>query len=204
MGKILHTLFHFGKHDMKILTTLSTHLQGIASIRSFLFLTMIMFGLGYAMLSSASPSEELMALANGLNVPDTQFWRSTDALYSQLADYGEYGIHLYLTRISPVDLFIPIAQALFLAIPITLVFQRAFDANSVWQLLNTIPFAAMAGDYLENASIATIMLIYPNRLDALASISALFTAVKFIASFASIGLIVAGFIVWLVKRNTSK
>ena len=145
---------------MKSLTALSTRIQGIASIRSFLFLTLIMFGLGYAMLSSASPSEELMALANGLNVPDTQFWRSADALYSQLADYGEYGIHLYLTRVSPVDLFIPIAQALFLSIPITLVFQRAFDTNSVWQLLNTIPFAAMVGDYLENASVATIMLVY--------------------------------------------
>lgn len=189
---------------MKSLTILSTRIQRIASIRSFLLLTLIMFGLGYAMLSSASPSEELMALADGLNVPDTQFWRSADALYSQLADYGEYGIHLYLTRVSPVDLFIPIAQALFLSIPITLVFQRAFDANSVWQLLNTIPFAAMVGDYLENASIATIMLVYPGRLNALASVSALFTAVKFIASFASIGLIAAGFIIWFIKRSASK
>ncbi len=189
---------------MNSLTTLSKRIQGIASIKSFLFLTLIMFGLGYAMLSSASPSEELMALADGLNVPDTQFWRSADALYSQLADYGEYGIHLYLTRVSPVDLFIPIAQALFLAIPITLIFQRAFDEKSVWQLLNAIPFAAMAGDYLENASIASIMLAYPNRLDALASVSAIFTAIKFIASFASIGLIVAGLVIWLTKRSVSK
>ena len=189
---------------MKSLTALSKRIQGIASIRSFLFLTLIMFRLGYAMLSSASPSEELIALAGGLNVPDTQFWRSADALYNQLADYGEYGIHLYLTRVSPVDLFIPIAQALFLSIPITLVFQRAFNTNSAWQLLNTIPFAAMVGDYLENASVATIMLVYPDRLDALASASALFTAVKFIASFASIGLIAVGLIVWFIKRITSK
>ena len=62
----------------------------------------------------------------------------------------------------------------------------------------------MIGDYLENASVATIMLVYPNGLDALASITALYTAVKFIASFASIGLIVAGLIVWFVKRITSK
>lgn len=145
-----------------------------------------------------------MALAGGLNVPDTQFWRSADALYNQLADYGEYGTHLYLTRVSPVDLFIPIAQALLLSILITLIFQRAFYMNSIWQFLNTIPFAAMVGDYLENASILTIMLAYPNRLDALASASALFTAVKFIASFTSIGLIAAGLIVWFVKRITSK
>lgn len=184
---------------MKILTTLNKQIQQIASVRLWLFLTIIMFGLGYAITSSVSPSEELMALADGLNVPDTQFWRSADALHNQLTDYGEHGRRLYLTRISPVDLFIPLAQALFLSVATTLVFQRAFDANSGWQLLNTLPFAAMVGDYLENASIVSIILAYPNRLDALAAAAALFTAVKFIASIASIGLIIVGVVVWLVK-----
>ena len=189
---------------MKLLNDLNKRIQQIASVRLWLLLTLIMFGLGYAMTSSISPSAELMSLAGGRNVPDTQFWRSADSLYNQLTDYGAHGRCLYLTRVSPVDLFIPIAQALFLSIPITLIFQRAFNTNSAWQLLNTIPFAAMVGDYLENASIATIMLVYPDRLDALASVSALFTAVKFTASFASIGLIAAGLIVWFIKRITSK
>lgn len=185
---------------MKILTALNKNVQQIASFRLWLFVTVLMFGLGYLMLSSFSPSAELMTLAHGRNVPDAQFWRSADALYSILSDYGMYGIHLYLTRISPVDLFIPLGQALFLSITITLIFRHAFDStNSDWQMLNTLPFAAMIGDYLENASIASIMLSYPNRLGALAVAAGLFTFIKFIASIISIVLIIIGLIVWLAK-----
>ena len=185
---------------MKILTALNHRIYQAASARLLLLLTIILFGLGYAITSSISPSAELMALAHGRNVPDAQFWRSADTLYSILSEYGMYGIHLYLTRISPVDLFIPLGQALFLSITITLIFRHAFDStNSDWQMLNTLPFAAMIGDYLENASIVSIMLSYPNRLGALAVAAGLFTFVKFIASIISIGLIIIGLIAWLAK-----
>ena len=174
--------------------TFSQRIQQAASIRLLLLLSVVMFCLGYAITSSISPSEELMALAHGRNVPDAQFWRPADALYLQLADYGEYGRRLYLARISPVDLFIPLAQALFLSVAISLAFRRAFDTNSRWQRLNVLPFAAMVGDYLENASIVSIMLAYPNRLEILAGAAAIFTALKFIVSFASIGLILTGLV----------
>jgi len=185
---------------MKLLNDLSRCIQQIASVRLWILLTLVMFGLGYAMTSSISPSAELMTLADGRNMPDTQFWRSADSLYGQLSDYGAHGRQLYLTRVSPIDLFIPLAQVLFLSIAITLVFRNAFHLDSGWQLLNTLPFAAMVGDYLENASIVSIILAYPNRLDTLALAAAFFTAIKFIASLASIGLIILGSIVWLVKQ----
>ena len=174
--------------------TFSKRIQQAANIKLLLVLSAIMFCLGYAITSSISPSEELMALAHGRNVPDAQFWRPADALYLQLADYGEYGRRLYLARISPVDLFIPLAQALFLSVAISLAFRRAFDTNSRWQRLNVLPFAAMVGNYLENASIVSIMLAYPNRLEILAGAAAIFTALKFIVSFASIGLILTGLV----------
>jgi hypothetical protein len=188
---------------MKILTALNHRIYQAASARLLLLLTIILFGLGYAITSSISPSAELMALAHGRNVPDAQFWRSADALYSQLTDYGEYGRHLYLTRISPIDLFIPFAQAMFLSVAIALVFRRAFNANSNWQWLNILPFGAMVGDYLENACLVSIILAYPNRLDVLAIAAGLFTAVKFIVSMASIGCLTVGMVVWLGKRAGS-
>ena len=174
--------------------TFSKRIQQAANIKLLLVLSAIMFCLGYAITSSICPSEELMALAHGRNVPDAQFWRPADALYLQLADYGEYGRRLYLARISPVDLFIPLTQALFLSVAISLAFRRAFDTNSRWQRLNVLPFAAMVGNYLENASIVSIMLAYPNRLEILAGAAAIFTALKFIVSFASIGLILTGLV----------
>lgn len=186
---------------MKLLNDLNKRIQQFASLRLWLLLTLIMFGLGYAMTSSISPSAELMSLAGGRNMPDTQFWRSAYFLYSQLTDYGAHGRRLYLTRVSPVDLFIPLAQALFLSVAITLLFRQVFQPDSAWQLLNTLPFAAMIGDYLENVSIVSIILAYPNRLDTLALASAFFTAIKFIASLASIGLIILGAVIWLMNKG---
>ena len=67
--------------------------------------------------------------------------------------------------------------------------------------MNRLPFAAIVGDYPENASIVSIIAAYPNRLDALALAAAFFTAVKFIASLASIGLIILGAVVWLMNKE---
>jgi hypothetical protein len=182
---------------MNTLSAVSKTLQNKANIGLLLIITVIMVGLGYMITSSVSPSAELMELAHGRNVPDAQFWRTPDTLYTQLTDYGEHGRRLYLTHISPFDLFIPLGQALFLSFAITLVFQRAFKADSRWQLLNTVPFGAMIFDYFENISTVTIMLFYPTRLTALAAAATIFTALKFIISVASIALIPLGLIAWL-------
>jgi len=169
-----------------------------ASFSRLLLLTVIMMDLGILVISPISPSEELMALANGRNVPDTQFNRSAADFYDQLAAYGENCRRLYLTRISPVDLFIPLTQALFLAVAISLAARRALAPGSDWQLLNLLPFVAMLGDYLENASIAGLMQAYPTRLDGLAM---LFTAVKFIFTITSVGGMLLAGVAWLSQRG---
>lgn len=186
---------------LTLLLQLNKTIQQRASGRLLLLLTAVMFGLGYLVISSFSPAAELMALTNGRDVPDTQFLRSADDLYRQLADYGAYGRRLYLTRISPVDIFIPITQALFLSVAIALTCRRALAPESGWQMLNLLPFVAMVGDYLENVSIVVLMLAYPTQLAFLASASGVFTAVKFIFSIGSAGCILAGAAVWLVKRE---
>ena len=186
---------------MKLLLNLNQSIRQIANFRLLLLLTVLLFGLGLLVVSPFSPSAELMALADGRDVPDTQFNRSAEDLYRQLSAYGDYGRHLYLTRISPVDLFIPLAQALFLAVAISLVFQRAFSPASRWQMINLLPFVAMLGDYLENVSMICLMLAYPTRWELLANVSGWFTAVKFIFSIASVGCIAAGSVIWLMKRG---
>lgn len=184
-----------------MLLKMSIAIQQRATFKLLLVLAIVMLGLGYMVTSSFSPSEELKTLANGRDVPDTQISRSADDFYRQLGDYGENGRQLYLTRISPVDVFIPITQALFLSVAITLVFRRAFAPESRWQVLNLLPFMAMVGDYLENISMVVLMLAYPTRLAMLATASAIFTTVKFVFSVISVGSIVAGIVVWLIKRS---
>ncbi len=184
---------------MHHLLNLSQKLQRFASLRSFLILTLVMFVLGVLMISSVSPSSELKALSGGRDVPDTQFRRAPEMLYQQLTDYGEVGRHLYLTRVSPVDIFIPPAQMLFLSVAISLLLPVLFSPVKNWQLLNLLPLPAMLGDYLENWSMITIMFAFPDRLDLLASAATFFTAIKFIFSFASIFIILVGLIFWLAK-----
>ncbi|MBZ0278984.1 MAG: hypothetical protein K8I60_22755 [Anaerolineae bacterium] len=188
---------------MNPLARLSSFIQQRSSGRLLLLLTVVMIVLGILMVSPLSPSEELMALANGRNVPDAQIWRTPDDLYSLLADYGAYGIQLYLTRVSPVDLFIPIGQALFLAVALSLVLRRITAAGNRWRMLNLLPFVAMAGDYLENISIVAIMRAYPTHLDTLAGAATLFTFVKTVVSVAAVVLILAGLVMVLVKRMRS-
>ena len=67
--------------------------------------------------------------------------------------------------------------------------------------MNTLAFAAMVGDYPENVSIVSIIVAYPNRLDALALAAAFLTHIKFIASLSSIGLIILGAVVWLMNKE---
>lgn len=184
---------------MRALQNLSQRLQRFASLPIFFTLTLVMVILGVLMISPISPSDELKALANGQDVPDTQFWRSPDVLYRQLTDYGETGRELYLRRVSPVDIFIPPAQMLFLSVAISLLLPTLFSSVNRWQLLNLVPIPAMIGDYLENWSMIVIMLAFPARLNVLANAAAVFTALKFIFSFASILIILVGLVLWLTK-----
>lgn len=59
----------------------------------------------------------------------------------------------------------------------------------------------MLGDYLENVSIAGLMLAYPVRWELLAMVSAGFTAVKFSFTLASVGGILLAGAVWLSQRG---
>lgn len=118
---------------MQTVQSFSNFIRQQATVPRLLLLTVLMVGLGILVISPISPSAELMTLANGRNVPDTQFNRSAADFYDQLAAYGEDDRRLYLTRISPVDLFIPLTQALFLATAISLAARRTFAPGSNWQ-----------------------------------------------------------------------
>ncbi len=57
----------------------------------------------------------------------------------------------------------------------------------------------MIVDYLENASIVTMLLNYPRRLDAIAWAANLFTVTKFWLSDLELILILIGLLGWLGK-----
>lgn len=165
-----------------------------------LVLTVVMAGLA-VVVAAWFPSQQLQALAGGSDLPDLQPWRDPDALLAQIDAYGEVGRRLYLTHVTPVDVVIPVAQMLFLAVGTALLLRRVLPKASRWHLLALVPLLAMVGDYGENVAFGTLMWIHPVRFRPLAAASTWFTALKFGGAAASIAIAIALLLILVIART---
>ncbi|MCA9874987.1 MAG: hypothetical protein H6659_19900 [Ardenticatenaceae bacterium] len=173
----------------------------LSTRRNFLILLAIFVGLNLFLAGPVSPFSRLQAMSGGASLLDLQFLYSPDEAYELLTAYGVNGRAFYLSVLAPIDLVTPLLMALFLAITLSMALQGAFPADSRWQKLALLPFVAMLGDYLENMAIVALMLAYPIRLDGVAVMAALFTAVKFIFTIASVGSIILASAIRLGQRE---
>jgi len=91
-----------------------------------------------------------------------------EAIYQRLTAYGEVGRRNYSFRNVTVDILLPLSVLPFLFLlmfrALALVPQRRF----VRALLCSLPFAYVTFDFVENATILSLLANYPNRLDGLA------------------------------------
>jgi hypothetical protein len=118
--------------------------------------------------------------------------------YQHLSSYGDQGRRLYSIIELTLDLIYPFISAMLFSLLILYTFQRAFPAHAWTHKLALIPLAVMLADYLENASIVTMLLSYPRQLPLLAAISNVFTVTKSALSWFELILIV-GLIGWLMR-----
>lgn len=182
-----------------MLNRLHYRMQTISSLKILVVLLVIFSVLiGIFMFSPFSPVDTLNEYSGGVGVLDSEFYYTSDRAYEILTAFGEKGRQFYVSVIFPIDLFIPILQALFFSVAITVVFQRAFSIDNPIQKLNLLPFAAVVADYLENIAIFSLIVAYPTRLNAVAALAGYFTAVKFILIIGSFIFLVMGILrlVW--------
>lgn len=180
-----------------MINKLHAHLLRIATRRHFLILLTVFIGINLLLLSPLSPFTTLLAYSGGVGLLDVIFLYTPDTAYDVLTAYGAAGRDYYLSVLFPIDLVTPILMNLFLSLTITLVLRRAFPPDAPVHRLNLLPVVAMAADYLENGAIVALILAYPARLDGVAVAAAAFTAVKFIATFASALTLAFGLAAWL-------
>ncbi len=135
-----------------------------------------------------------------IGIVDTMFAYTPDQVYQKIPAYGVQGRQLYALTELTIDLVYPALYNLFLILTMTLVFRQAFPGQSAWQKLRYLPFAVWASDYAENICIAILLLSYSQRLNALAWVASFFTTTKWSVGIASLGLVVMGLVVWLIKR----
>jgi hypothetical protein len=119
--------------------------------------------------------------------------------YQLIRSYGEEGRHYYALIEVTLDLVYPILWALLFSLLTIYLFRRAFPPNSFWQNLPLLGPIVMLVDYLENASIITMLLSYPRRLEFLAQVANIFTGTKSVLSWLQLILIVIGLLGWVGK-----
>ncbi len=133
-----------------------------------------------------------------------EFNYSPDRAYQVLQAYGADGRAFYASTFVIIDFFTPILMNLFLAMTISILFRQVFLPDSPLQRLNLLPMIAMIGDYLENLGIVLMIRSYPDQLIGLARFAAFSTNLKFVFTIASGVCILAGVVIWMMKRRQGR
>jgi hypothetical protein len=123
--------------------------------------------------------------------------------YQHLESYGSEGRQQYLIIELTLDLIYPLTNALFFSLLIIYSFQRGFPAHPWTRWLALIPLAELAVDYLENASVVSMLLRYPERMPAIAAASNVFTIAKFSLTAPEL-IFVVGLGAWLIRSVRSR
>jgi hypothetical protein len=138
------------------------------------------------------------ALTGGARVPDLALFSGPGALYERIAAYGAEGRAFY-AWFFVADFLYPLAAGA-LCVLLALFLTRASHAAR-WEWLVLLPAGSTGADWAENSFLLVLVCAFPRRLDPLAAIAGVLTAVKF-ALIAATALALAGLTArWLVARR---
>ncbi len=140
-------------------------------------------------------------LSGGIGALDFLIAYTPEQAYSMITAYGHQGRQYYATIALTLDTIFPLASALLFGLVLTYVFHRGFARKSVLQRALLVPPAALAADILENLSIVTILLAYPQELPPVALMASAFSTVKWTAIAAQGALVVIGLVAWLIRKG---
>ncbi len=145
-------------------------LSKLARGRNILLLLGLFFFMNLVVIPAVYPTFQTLDTLSGYSVSEA---------YRYLSSYGAEGRQLYLVIELTLDLVYPFTTALMFSLLILYTFQRAFPMHTWTHKLALIPFAVMLADYLENASIVTMLMNYPRQLPFVAAAANVFTRTKF-------------------------
>lgn len=154
----------------------------------------------------------LFLLANLVIIPaiypkfqtlDTSLSYTPNKAYELISSYGEQGRPYYAVIEVTLDLLYPFLTALMFSLMILYTFKHAFPGNNWVLYLSLAPYAVLLADYLENACLVIMLLIYPREMISLAQISNFFTLTKFVLTPLQL-LFIVGLVGWLVREIRSR
>lgn len=156
-----------------------------------------------AFITLVLPGQSALAeqYSKGIGSPDLSFVYSTHDLYSMADAYGPAGRQAYIHARFSFDLIFPLVFTFFLAACSSWLLGRLLPKTSPWRLLNLLPMAAMAFDYLENSAASIVMRRYPDLSPAAAFLAPPFTFIKWLLVGGSIILPIMALIQLLIRKK---
>ncbi len=183
----------------QVLDTLADSLLKLATGRRIL-VVMTVFAV-YIAAVMVPAYGRIETFSGGVGAIDFLIAYSPEQAYTMIAAYGPAGRQYYATIALTLDIIFPVASALVFSLVLAHVFHRAFSREGVVQRALLIPPAAMVADFLENISIATMLLSYPQELPAAALLASAFSTVKWTAVSAQGTLLIIGLAAWLIRKG---
>jgi hypothetical protein len=171
-----------------MLNRLTVLLTGWATRRNVLIFIALDLVMNAALLPLASA--RLANLSGGVSPLDTHFTYTPSQAYSTLAAYGPAGRAFDLGSELTLNLAYPLINCLFLSLASLYLLQRAAPGQPLLSRLALLPFLALTANYLENAGLIVILLNYPTQLTAIAEITGLLTATKWVLQNLSLALLI--------------
>ena len=104
---------------------------------------------------------------------DLQFAYTPERAYELIESYGDEMRWKYAIGEMTIDVAYPVVYTLFMSIALMLL----FPAN--WKLA-WLPYSIFVFDIFENTGIVTLLLNYPNQLNAVAWCTSFFSSVKWV------------------------
>ena len=149
-------------------------------------------------------SAKLAALSGGSGLIDLLLVYSPETAFSLIGTYGDEGRAAYSHFTSTGDLVFPVTYGLLLSLAMSWLLQRGTAATSRLRLLNLLPVAAWAFDWLENAMILTLLGQYPDRPVVVAWIASFATLAKWLMSALTVLCLLGALGLWWKARTSGK
>ncbi len=156
-----------------------------ARLMQILLITAVVFFwlFNFSHFSFSNPS--LIKISGGPGLLDVMPFYTAQEAYSMLGQYGMKGRELYLKFLAADFMFIPVYSFGF-SFLFTRSVKAKFGENDHWLWLNLLPFAIGTFDCLENFSILSMLLMYPESNWALATFSGFATLCKTVLTLVSL------------------
>jgi hypothetical protein len=175
-------------------------LQRLAKGANLLFLMALFVGFNAFLYSVAGRQMARLGLED-VRLLDLHPGFTPDDAWQLLDRLGPEGRAVYQMAELTLDMIYPVIYSLLLAALLVFFFNKVLPPNCPCRRWTLLPFAGAVFDVFENSGIALMIQRFPERSDALASITSVFGLLKWATIALSILFVIAALIAFLFQKK---